>query len=287
MSGYTLTHLKQLEAESIHIIREVAAEFEQPGDALFDRQGLLRAWCAWRRRRSIPAQLPFPLLHVDTTWKFREMIAFRDRFCREHGLDADRAHESRPRERAGINPFDHGSKKYTDVMKTEALKQALNAVRLRRGLRRRASRRGEEPGQGARLLLPRPPPPVGPEEPAAGAVEPVQRQGEQGREHPRLPAVATGPSWTSGNTSTWRSIPIVPLYFAAAAPGRRARRHLIMVDDERMRLHPGEKPTEADRALPHARLLPAHRRRSRAARRRCRRSSRRCCSPERPSARAG
>ena len=86
MSTPVLSHLQALEAESIHIIREVAAEFEQPGDALLDRQGLRRA-AHLAQKAFHPGRLPFPLLHVDTTWKFRTMIEFRDRFCREQGLD--------------------------------------------------------------------------------------------------------------------------------------------------------------------------------------------------------
>ena len=92
-----------------------------------------------------PGRLPFPLLHVDTTWKFREMIEFRDQFCREQGLDLKVW--INPEGRAqDINPFDHGSKKYTDVMKTEALKQALEPLPVRRGVRRRPPRRGEVAG---------------------------------------------------------------------------------------------------------------------------------------------
>ena len=162
-------------------------------------------------------------------------------------------------------------------MKTQALLQALNHRRLRRRVRRRPPRRGEVARQGARLLVPRPPAPVGPEEPAAGALEPVQRQGQQGREHPRLPAVATGPSWTSGSTSTWRTSRSCRSTSPTPRPVVERDGTLIMVDDERMRLQPGEKPQMKRRALPHAGLLPAHGARSRATRRRCRRSSRRCC----------
>ena len=122
--SYNLTHLKVLEAESIHIIREVAAEFERPVMLYSigkDSAVMLRL----AQKAFHPGRLPFPLLHVDTTWKFREMIEFRDRYCREQGLDLKVW--VNPEGRAqNINPFDHGSKKHTDIMKTAALKQALN-----------------------------------------------------------------------------------------------------------------------------------------------------------------
>src|SRR5271157_6303035 len=124
MSSYHLTHLKQLEAESIHIIREVAAEFERPVMLYSigkDSAVMLRL----AQKAFHPGRLPFPLLHVDTTWKFRAMIEFRDRYCREQGLDLKVW--INPEGRAqNINPFDHGSKKHTDIMKTAGLKQALN-----------------------------------------------------------------------------------------------------------------------------------------------------------------
>ena len=123
-SSYNLTHLKVLEAESIHIIREVAAEFERPVMLYSigkDSAVMLRL----AQKAFHPGRLPFPLLHVDTTWKFRAMIEFRDRYCREQGLDLKVW--VNPEGRAeNINPFDHGSKKHTDIMKTVALKQALN-----------------------------------------------------------------------------------------------------------------------------------------------------------------
>src|SRR6187431_1040153 len=123
-SSYNLTHLKVLEAESIHIIREVAAEFERPVMLYSigkDSAVMLRL----AQKAFHPGRLPFPLLHVDTTWKFRAMIEFRDQYCREQGLDLKVW--VNPEGRAqNINPFDHGSKKHTDIMKTAALKQALN-----------------------------------------------------------------------------------------------------------------------------------------------------------------
>src|SRR5580700_7984119 len=125
MSVYTLTHLRQLEAESIHIIREVAAEFDNPVMLYSigkDSAVMLRLAI----KAFHPSPLPFPLLHVDTTWKFREMIEFRDRFCRENGLKLI-VHTNREGVAQGITPFTHGSVKYTGTMKTQSLLQALNA----------------------------------------------------------------------------------------------------------------------------------------------------------------
>src|SRR5262245_9035054 len=124
MAQHRLTHLKQLEAESIHIMREVVAEFERPvmlysigKDSSVMLQLALKAF--------YPGKPPFPFLHVDTTWKFREMIEFRERRARELGLNLI-VYINEEGVRQGINPFTHGSEKHTDVMKTEALRQALD-----------------------------------------------------------------------------------------------------------------------------------------------------------------
>jgi len=124
MTEYRLTHLKQLEAESIHIIREVAAEFDKPvmlysvgKDSAVMLHLALKAF--------YPGKLPFPLLHVDTTWKFREMIEFRDSQAERLGLDL-LVYTNQEGIDAGVGPFTHGSQKHTDIMKTQALKQALN-----------------------------------------------------------------------------------------------------------------------------------------------------------------
>src|SRR5690554_4171379 len=118
MSDYRLTHLKQLEAESIHIIREVAAEFDKPvmlysigKDSAVMLHLALKAF--------YPGKLPFPLLHVDTTWKFREMIEFRDNVAKKHGVEL-LVHINQEGVDAGIGPFTHGSQKHTDIMKTQA-----------------------------------------------------------------------------------------------------------------------------------------------------------------------
>ncbi len=128
MTDYRLTHLKQLEAESIHIIREVAAEFDKPvmlysigKDSAVMLHLALKAF--------YPGKLPFPLLHVDTTWKFREMIEFRDNMAKKLGLNL-LVHINQEGVDAGIGPFTHGSQKHTDIMKTQALKQALNKYKF-------------------------------------------------------------------------------------------------------------------------------------------------------------
>ena len=126
------------------------------------------------RKAFYPGTLPFPLLHVDTGWKFREMYEFRDRTAKAYGCEL-LVHKNPEGVAMGINPFVHGSAKHTDIMKTEGLKQALNKYGFRRRVRRRASRRREIPRQGAHLLLPRPFPPLGPEKSASGAVAQLQR----------------------------------------------------------------------------------------------------------------
>ena len=125
MSGFLLTHLKQLEAESIHIIREVAAEFDNPV-MLYSIGKDSSVMVRLAMKAFHPGPLPFPLLHIDTRWKFREMIAFRDAFCREHGLRLIVHTNTAPEARA-LNPVTAGSKTWTDVMKTQALLQALTA----------------------------------------------------------------------------------------------------------------------------------------------------------------
>ena len=121
---HRLTHLQQLEAESIHIMREVVAQFENPV-MLYSIGKDSSVMLHLARKAFFPAPLPFPLLHIDTTWKFREMVEFRDRMADELGFEL-LTHTNPDGLANGINPFDHGSKNYTDVMKTQALKQALD-----------------------------------------------------------------------------------------------------------------------------------------------------------------
>ena len=128
MSEYNLTHLKQLEAESIHIIREVAAEFDNPV-MLYSIGKDSSVMLHLALKAFYPGKLPFPLLHVDTTWKFREMIQFRDRYMEKLGLDLI-VHINEEGVKQGVGPFTHGSEKHTDIMKTQALKQALDKHRF-------------------------------------------------------------------------------------------------------------------------------------------------------------
>ncbi|MEQ1638712.1 MAG: sulfate adenylyltransferase subunit CysD [Methylococcales bacterium] len=124
MNDYTLTHLKQLEAESIYIIREVAAEFERPV-MLYSVGKDSAVMLHLAMKAFYPGKPPFPLLHVDTTWKFKEMIAFRDQLIKQLGLEL-LVYINQDGVNQGINPFTHGSQKYTGIMKTDALKQALD-----------------------------------------------------------------------------------------------------------------------------------------------------------------
>jgi sulfate adenylyltransferase subunit 2 len=128
MTEHHLTHLKQLEAESIHIIREVAAEFEKPV-MLYSIGKDSAVMLHLAQKAFYPGRLPFPLLHVDTTWKFREMIEFRDMLAKKYGFDL-LVHINEEGVKAGINPFTHGSQKHTDIMKTQALKQALDKYKF-------------------------------------------------------------------------------------------------------------------------------------------------------------
>src|SRR4051812_33007321 len=123
MANYSLSHLDELEAESIHIIREVAAESQNPV-MLYSIGKDSSVMVRLAMKAFHPGRLPFPLMHIDTTWKFREMTIFRDRFCKENNLDLI-VYTNQDAVRDGINPFDHGSNKYTAIMKTQALKDAL------------------------------------------------------------------------------------------------------------------------------------------------------------------
>ncbi|ADT85906.1 sulfate adenylate transferase, subunit 2 [Vibrio furnissii NCTC 11218] len=124
MDQQRLTHLKQLEAESIHIIREVAAEFANPV-MMYSIGKDSSVMLHLARKAFYPGKIPFPLLHVDTDWKFRDMIAFRDATAKKYGFEL-LVHKNPEGMAMGINPFDHGSSKHTDIMKTQGLKQALN-----------------------------------------------------------------------------------------------------------------------------------------------------------------
>lgn len=240
MTRFSLTHLQQLEAESIHILREVAAEFEKPvmmysigKDSSVMVHLALKAF--------YPGKLPFPLLHVDTTWKFREMIEFRENYARkELGLDVI-VHINVEGQRAGINPFDHGSKKYTDIMKTEALLQALNKHKFDAAFG--GARRDEEKSRAKERVY---------------SFRDRNHRWDPKNQRPELwniynAQINKGESIRVFPLSNWteldvwqyihlEKIPIVPLYYAKERPVVERDGVLIMVDDDRLPLEPGEEP---------------------------------------------
>jgi sulfate adenylyltransferase subunit 2 len=239
MPSYTLTHLKQLEAESIHVIREVAAEFENPV-MLYSIGKDSSVMVHLALKAFYPARLPFPLLHVDTTWKFRDMISFRDQYCREHNLDL-KVFINPEGVRLGINPFDHGSQKHTDVMKTQALKMALDQGKYDAAFG--GARRDEEKSRAKERVF---------------SFRDKFHQWDPKNQRPELwnlynTKVNKGESIRVFPLSNWteldvwqyihlEKIPIVPLYFAKERPVVDRDGTLIMVDDERFRFLPGEKP---------------------------------------------
>jgi len=234
-----LTDLQSLEAESIHIFREVAAECEKPVMLYSigkDSSVLLHL----ARKAFYPAKPPFALMHIDTQWKFRDMIEFRDRQVKAYGLEL--IVYTNPQGLAeGINPFDHGSGYYTDVMKTHALKQALDKYGFTAAIG--GARRDEEKSRAKeRIFSIRAP---------GHRWDPKSQRPELWNLfNTRLPAGWTTrvfplSNWTESDV--WRyveaeGIPIVPLYFAKPRPVVNRGGALIMVDDERMRLAPGEQP---------------------------------------------
>jgi sulfate adenylyltransferase subunit 2 len=234
-----LTHLQRLEAESIHILREVVAECERPvmlysigKDSAVMLHLALKAFH--------PAKPPFPLLHVDTTWKFREMIAFRDRMAKDLGLNL-LVHTNQEGLAKGINPFTHGSAIHTDVMKTQALKQALDKYGFDAAFG--GARRDEEKSRAKERVF---------------SFRSAQHRWDPKRQRPELwqqynARKNKGESLRVFPLSNWteldiwqyihlEKIPIVPLYYAQQRPVVERDGALIMVDDDRMPLRPGEKP---------------------------------------------
>ena len=235
----TLTHLERLEAESIQIMREVVAECDKP--VMLYSIGKDSAVMLYLALKAFyPAKLPFPLLHVDTKWKFRDMYAFRERMATEHGFEL--LVYTNPEGLAqGINPFTHGSAIHTDVMKTQALKQALDQYGFDAAFG--GARRDEEKSRAKERIF---------------SFRSAQHRWDPKNQRPELWRIYNarkhkGESIRVFPMSNWteldiwqyiylRDIPIVPLYFAAERPVVERDGTLIMVDDERMPLYPGEKP---------------------------------------------
>ncbi len=234
-----LTHLKQLEAESIHIIREVAAEFDNPV-MLYSIGKDSAVMLHLARKAFYPSKPPFPLMHVDTTWKFREMIEFRDKMAAEYGFDL-LIHVNEDGVERGIGPFSHGSSMHTDVMKTEGLKQALNKYQFDAAFG--GARRDEEKSRAKERVF---------------SFRSANHRWDPKNQRPELwnvynARVQQGESIRAFPLSNWteldiwqyiykESIPIVPLYFAKVRPVVERDGMLIMVDDDRLPLNPGESP---------------------------------------------
>ncbi len=239
-TSYSLTHLKCLEAESIHIIREVAAEFDNPV-MLYSIGKDSAVMLHLARKAFAPGTLPFPLLHVDTTWKFREMITFRDTYIKhELGFDLI-VYINQDGVKAGISPMTHGSKKHTDVMKTQALKQALDQYGFDAAFG--GARRDEEKSRAKERVY---------------SFRDRNHRWDPKNQRPELwnlynSRLDKGESIRVFPLSNWTEldvwqyiyrehIPIVPLYFAKERPVVERDGVLIMVDDDRLPLGPGEQP---------------------------------------------
>ncbi|WP_137913924.1 MULTISPECIES: sulfate adenylyltransferase subunit CysD [unclassified Rudaea] len=234
----TLTHLQRLEAESIDILREAAAESERPV-MLYSIGKDSSVMLHLARKAFFPSRAPFPLLHVDTTWKFRDMYAMRERAARESGMQLI-VHKNPEAEALGINPFDHGSAKHTDMWKTQGLKQALDLYRF--DLAFGGARRDEEKSRAKERVF---------------SFRSAQHQWDPKNQRPELwrlyntrknagESIRVFPlsNWTE--LDIWQyiyleDIPIVPLYLAAERPVVERDGMLIMVDDERFPLAAGEK----------------------------------------------
>jgi sulfate adenylyltransferase subunit 2 len=232
-------HLRRLEAESIHIMREVAAEFSNPV-MLYSIGKDSSVMLHLAMKAFYPGKPPFPLLHVDTTWKFREMITFRDATAERLGLKLI-VHTNRSGLEAGVNPFSYGSAAYTAIMKTEALKEALSKHRFDAVFG--GARRDEEKSRAKERIFSF--------RSANHAWDPKNQRPElwrlyNGRIRPGE-SIRVFPlsNWTE--LDIWQyieqeGIPVVPLYFAAPRPVVEREGQLIMVDDDRLPLVPGEKP---------------------------------------------
>lgn len=239
MTDYNLTHLKQLEAESIHIMREVAAEFDKPVMLYSvgkDSSVMLRL----ALKAFAPGKLPFPLMHVDTTWKFKEMIKFRDEFIKDLGVELI-VYINQAGVDAGIGPFTHGSAKHTDVMKTEGLKQALDKYEFNAVFG--GARRDEEKSRAKERVY---------------SFRDKNHRWDPKNQRPELWNIYNSElnkgeeirvfplsNWTE--LDIWQyihleDIPIVSLYFAALRPIVWRDGIMVLVDDDRLPFEPGEEP---------------------------------------------
>lgn len=235
---HEFSHLDQLEAEAIYIMREVAAECERPV-MLYSIGKDSSVMLHLAMKAFYPEKPPFPFLHVDTTWKFKEMIAFRDRKAKELGIEM--LVYTNPEGKAqNINPFDHGSA-YTDIMKTQALKQALKKYGFTAAFG--GGRRDEEKSRAKERIFSF--------RNEAQAWDPKNQRPEMWKLYNtkihKGESIRVFPlsNWTEKDIWQYiqrENIDIVPLYFAAERPVVERDGNLIMVDDERMRLHPGEVP---------------------------------------------
>lgn len=239
MTEEQLTHLKVLEAESIHIMREVIAEFENPA-MLYSIGKDSSVMLHLALKAFYPSKLPFPLLHVDTTWKFKEMIEFRDQRIKELGLTLF-SHTNLEGVAKGVTPFTHGSSVYTDIMKTQGLKQALNEHKFDAVFG--GARRDEEKSRSKERIY---------------SFRDKNHRWDPKKQRPELWNIYNGrinkgesirvfplSNWTE--LDIWQyiyleGIPLVPLYFAAPRPVVERDGIKIMVDDERFPLEEGEIP---------------------------------------------
>ncbi|MGB5103583.1 MAG: sulfate adenylyltransferase subunit CysD [Steroidobacteraceae bacterium] len=239
LEPHTLTHLERLEAESIQVMREVVAECEKPV-MLYSIGKDSAAMLHVAMKAFYPSKPPFPLLHVDTGWKFRDMYALRDRVAKDYGLELI-VYKNPEGVEQGINPFTHGSAIHTDVMKTQALKQALDKYGFDAAFG--GARRDEEKSRAKERIF---------------SFRSAQHRWDPKNQRPELWRIYNarkhkGESIRVFPMSNWteldiwqyiylRDVPIVPLYFAAERPVVERDGTLIMVDDERMPLYPGEEP---------------------------------------------
>ena len=233
-----MTHLRQLEAESIHIIREVAAEFENPV-MLYSIGKDSAVMLHLAKKAFYPSKIPFPLMHVDTTWKFREMIEFRKKMSKEYDFDL-LVYTNEEGVKQGVNPFTHGSALYTDIMKTEGLKQGLDKYKFDAAFG--GARRDEEKSRAKERIF---------------SFRSENHRWDPKNQRPELwnlynAKVKPGESIRSFPISNWteldiwqyiylEEIPIVPLYYSKVRPVVERDGMLILIDDDRIKLKPGEE----------------------------------------------